>query len=298
MNEYSLYNPDSELAHHGILGMKWGVRRYQNQDGSLTPLGRKRFARSRNNRFVNAFDTMAAKKIYQKKSSKINSEAKVLSKMSEKEARKANELKDVDSEKASKHEHKANLYSVQSEAYKQASDILSQRVKDIDSGVLKAGEDFIVQVDKNWYGLFSTTEKRIVLNQKNDVAKQSPSPNNSDKTPREEKSSAAEPARQGHKSDMMETARKTGKYDIDFLESIQNSYVLEGPKEERLREYSKYLDNPRTYVAPPETRPSTSNKTRTDKLASRAKAMQGQYTQAEIAEKLGVSPSYVSSLLS
>lgn len=30
------------LAHYGILGMKWGVRRYQNQDGSLTPQGRKR----------------------------------------------------------------------------------------------------------------------------------------------------------------------------------------------------------------------------------------------------------------
>ena len=33
------------LQHHGILGMKWGVRRYQNKDGSLTSAGRKRVAK-------------------------------------------------------------------------------------------------------------------------------------------------------------------------------------------------------------------------------------------------------------
>ncbi len=34
-----------ELKHSGIKGMKWGVRRYQNKDGSLTPAGKKRYDR-------------------------------------------------------------------------------------------------------------------------------------------------------------------------------------------------------------------------------------------------------------
>ena len=50
--ENELYEFDSfgdvsvdQLMHWGIKGMKWGVRRYQNKDGSLTKAGRKRYAK-------------------------------------------------------------------------------------------------------------------------------------------------------------------------------------------------------------------------------------------------------------
>lgn len=32
------------LVHHGILGMKWGIRRYQNKDGTLTAAGKKHYS--------------------------------------------------------------------------------------------------------------------------------------------------------------------------------------------------------------------------------------------------------------
>lgn len=45
MEKKYILTSDGELCHWGVKGMKWGVRRYQNADGSLTEKGKKRYER-------------------------------------------------------------------------------------------------------------------------------------------------------------------------------------------------------------------------------------------------------------
>lgn len=73
----------NELQHHGIKGMKWGVRRFENKDGSLTPAGKKRYNEDGSKK------TRSEKKAYKAEVKQANKTAKIEAK----ELKKANYTK-------------------------------------------------------------------------------------------------------------------------------------------------------------------------------------------------------------
>lgn len=62
------YTYSNELQHWGVKGMKWGVRRYQNADGSLTQAGQKRYSRDAGEKGYKEYDS--DKSVYYKKTKK------------------------------------------------------------------------------------------------------------------------------------------------------------------------------------------------------------------------------------
>lgn len=67
---------DEELYHHGILGQKWGIRRYQNADGTLTSEGRERMLARARKYESKANTTIGESNSAKRKRAKLNQKAK------------------------------------------------------------------------------------------------------------------------------------------------------------------------------------------------------------------------------
>lgn len=60
-----------ELTHYGILGQRWGVRRFQNEDGSLTPAGEK-YYKKQDDKWISKKANKIHKESYNKSKKEMN----------------------------------------------------------------------------------------------------------------------------------------------------------------------------------------------------------------------------------
>lgn len=102
---YTEYDYNDELYHHGVLGQKWGVRRYQNPDGTLTSEGRARITKleKENNKLTDQITNT-------KQLSKASKHTKAASRLSRKAKNEWSVFLDKDQliKKAKKEANKAN----------------------------------------------------------------------------------------------------------------------------------------------------------------------------------------------
>lgn len=136
------------IAHHGVLGMKWGVRRYQNKDGSLTSEGRMRFNKVASSGIKKMKDTSRARYTYKNNARNFEGFSKSYARKSVKEQKKSEKYAKGTSENK-KHLEKSKEYKKLSDEFFKASDISYKKLADLNSKKIEAGKDFIVQKDVN-----------------------------------------------------------------------------------------------------------------------------------------------------
>ena len=153
-NEWTDY-----IAHHGVLGMKWGVHRYRKQEGGFTKKGLKRLDKIASSQKKMERETTLAKL-------RIKENSGIHGRYNEGYHKRLSRLERKGKGESAKAQKFKSLIKDGENAIKRNDKLL----KDIDSGKLKAGRDFINQFDYN-IGLWDTTTESVLFsNPKNDVS--------------------------------------------------------------------------------------------------------------------------------
>ena len=230
------YNKDY-LEHHGILGQKWGVRRFQNKDGSLTAVGKRRIYaqgadggyESRGNRYKRSIQGAKYERDLVKNQKKLD---KAYSKGNEKKIAK---------------------YELAEKMLKTNKDIM---LKDLSENEIKQGRDYIEVQKATFIGSiiagpvgggaagFATMLNRGVQKTQNDVNKEE-TVRNAEYNKKQAQKEAVTPQEKNKTiNDRVNYAKKTGMYDMEFLERNldTNEETGEQLKGKALEDaYRKYL---------------------------------------------------------
>lgn len=120
------------LAHHGVKNQRWGFRRYQNKDGSLTPLGRMRAAKMRSD-----YTELTGKKLRAHPESTKSSDGK--SKGSEKEDSKSDSSADL-AKKTQELKAQKEYLSVKRDVLE-----LQKKITDLTPQKVSKGKEFVAK---------------------------------------------------------------------------------------------------------------------------------------------------------
>lgn len=153
-NEWSDY-----IAHHGVLGMKWGVHRYRKQEGGFTKKGLKKLDKIASSQKKMERETTLAKL-------RIKENSGIHGRYNESYRKGLSRLEKRGKGESAKAQKFRSLIKDGENAIKRNDKLL----KDIDSGKLKAGRDFINQLDYNIGIIDTMTESVKFSNPKNDVS--------------------------------------------------------------------------------------------------------------------------------